>query len=340
MTGDVQAKISEYYSGLYPNRIGQTISQLADITSGWEAQLYVYVVEYLEEGQKVSEDRILRLFRGYQASQRATSEFNVLSRLHGMGFPVPEVFHLESEDMRLGGSFIIMERVFGSNLSDVLRSASEEEAERLMTEFTRIWVHLHRLDGSDIIPGFPDGDTDRYLDDLFSLANGLMRDLGVTWFQPVLDWLEAHRGDVTPEGLRVIHMDYHTQNVMVRDDGSMVVLDWTQAAPGDYRADLAWTALLMSTYGDPKTRDTVLEMYERISGKETLDIEYFDVIAAARRLLSIAASLNRGAEQMGMRSGAEEHMRRSSEHLQKVYGLLKERTDLRLPELEELLNSL
>ncbi len=48
MTEDVQLKISEYYDRLYPNREGQRISDVEDITSGWEARLLTYVVEYEE----------------------------------------------------------------------------------------------------------------------------------------------------------------------------------------------------------------------------------------------------------------------------------------------------
>jgi aminoglycoside phosphotransferase (APT) family kinase protein len=209
-----------------------------------------------------------------------------------------------------------------------------------MTEFTRIWLDLHRLEGSLIVPGFSEGDTGRYLDDLLAEADRFISDFGVNWIRPVIDWIEAHRDGVTPEGLSVIHMDYHTRNVMVRDDGRLVVLDWTQAASGDYRADLAWTLLLMSTYGPQEVRDDILERYERISGKETRDIEFFDVIACARRLLSVAASVSAGAEQLGMRSGAEEMMRESAGHLRKVYGLLRQRTSIQLPEIEEFLDSL
>ena len=340
MTKDVQAKISEYYSKLYPDREGQRVSEVEDITSGWEAQLLIYVVEHIEAGQTVREERVIRLFQGHQASQKATGEFGLLSRLYATGFPVPEVFHVESDASALGGPFIVMEMVRGRNLSDVLTKVSKEEAERLMMEFTRIWVDLHGLEGPLIIPGIPEGDTNRYLDDLLAMANGIIRDLDVGWFKPVIDWLEAHRDDITSEKLSVIHMDYHTQNVMVRDDGRLVVLDWTQATPGDYRADLAWTMLLMSTYGPSEMRDIILERYERVSGKETRDIEFFDVIATARRLLSVATSLSMGAEQLGMRSGAEEMMKGDSGHLHKVYERFKQRTSIKLPEFERILDSL
>jgi len=172
------------------------------------------------------------------------------------------------------------------------------------------------------------------------MVNNLLDNLNVTWFQPVIDWLDSHRNSVTPEPLSVIHMDYHTRNVMVRDDGRLVVLDWTQAEPGDYRADLAWTVLLMSTYGSSSMRESFTVGYEKASGKEALDMKYFDVIAIFRRLLSMIISINMGAETLGMRSGAENIMKADSIHLSKVYELLNERTGIRLPEIEKILESL
>jgi aminoglycoside phosphotransferase (APT) family kinase protein len=336
----IEAKISEYYDRLYPDREELRICDVEDITSGWEARLLTYVVEYQEAGRSVREERAIRLFQGHEASQKAEGEYGLLDRLHRVGFPVPEVFHVETDPSALGGPFIVMEYVRGRNLSEVLIDASADEAERLMTEFTRIWVDLHRLEGSTIITGFPEGDTGRYLDDLLATAEGFISEFGLNWLWPVINWIQTHRDEVASEGLSVIHWDYHTRNVMIRDDGGLVVLDWTSAIPGDYRADLAWTVLLMGTYGPQEVRDEILERYERVSGKETRNIEFFDVIVCARRLLSVAASVSAGAEQLGMRPGAEEMMRESAGHLRKVYGLLRQRTGIELPEIEEFLNSL
>lgn len=340
-SGDIAEKIAEYYRRLFPNREDLSVSGVEDITAGWEAELYSFVVEYEEEGHRVREERVIRLYLGNLASQKASSEFKVISRLFEAGYPVPEVFHLETDASALGGPFIVMEKVRGRNMSEAFVGASEEEARALMEMFTRIWVDLHNLDGAELFPDeFPRGDTQDYLDDLFKLAKMRIEEAGVGWLQPVLDWIEENRMAVTPEGLCIIHWDFHTENVMLREDSSPVVLDWTAAMPGDYRSDLAWTMLLMSTYNDPALRDTILQTYEETSGKEVKDIEFFEVLAIGRRLMDVSASFAVGAEQMGMRAGAVEMMSRSSDHLHRVYELLKERTGLRLPEFEELLDSL
>jgi len=340
-SGNIAEKIAEYYRGLFPNHEDLSISGFEDITAGWEAELYSFVVEHEEEGRRVGEERVIRLYLGSLASQKASSEFKVISRLFEAGYPVPEVFHLETDASALGGPFIVMERVRGRNMSEAFVGASEEEARALMEMFTRIWVDLHNLDGAELFPDeFPRGDTQDYLDDLFKLAKLRIEEAGVGWLQPVIDWIEENRAAITPEGLCIIHWDFHTENVMLREDGSPVVLDWTAAMPGDYRSDFAWTMLLMSTFNDPALRDTILHAYEEISGKEVKDIEFFEVLAIGRRLMDVSVSFAVGAEKLGMRAGAVEMMSRSSDHLHRVYELLNERTGLRLTEFEEILDSL
>jgi aminoglycoside phosphotransferase (APT) family kinase protein len=131
-------------------------------------------------------------------------------------------------------------------------------------------------------------------------------------------------------------MDYHPYNILLRCDGAAFVIDWTSAQVSDYRLDLAWTLLLMSTYGNPEARDLVLREYERIAGHEAEQIEFFEVAACLRRLVTIHISLSAGAETMGMRAGAEDAMA-DSDHIAKVYALLQERTGIRIAEIEQLL---
>lgn len=341
MTEDVQAKISEYYSKLYPDREGQRISEVEDITSGWEAQLLTYVVDYQEAGQTVREERVIRLFLGNYATSKAEGEYRVIARLFEAGFPAPELFHLETDASYLGGPFIVMEYVRGRTLSEALHSVPEEEARSLMAEFTRIWVDLHRLDGASLFPGeFLQGDTRDYMDESFARAKARIDETNIGWLQPVIGWLKEHAAGVTSVQLSILHQDYHTENVLQREDGSLVVLDWTAARAGDYRADLAWTMLLMSTYDDPALRDIILESYEEASGVEVKDIEYFEVLAVGRRLIDVSSSFAVGAEQAGLRAGALELMKESSDHLNKVYKLLVEKTGLKLPEFERILDSL
>lgn len=333
--------LAGYYHRQYPDRVNQLISEVDDITMGWEARLYSFIVEFMEAGRRVREERVVRLYLGNYASEKAANEFKVMGRLFEAGYPVPQVFHLETDGAALGSPFIIMERIRGRNMSEDLRRATGEEFRSLMTVFTELWVDLHNLDEARLFPGeFKLGSTPEYLDETLGSARRRIEEYGLGWLGPVFDWLDEHKAGVTPEGLSIIHRDYHTKNLMLREDGSPVVLDWTAATAGDYRDDLAWAMLLMGTYGDPALRDIILETYQEVSGREVRDIEFFEALAVGRRLIDVSGSLTRGAEEMGLRPEAVEMMRRDSEHLHGVYALLTERTGLRLPEFEDILDNL
>jgi len=135
------------------------------------------------------------------------------------------------------------------------------------------------------------------------------------------------------------HGDFHGDNILIRDDGAPFVIDWGNIRVSDRRADLAWTLLLSSTYGHPEMRPRILQEYERIAGCRMEDMEFFDVAACLRRLASICGSLDQGADQLGMRPGAEGMMRNAS-HIRSVYDLLLERTGIRIPRIEALLAGL
>ena len=337
---DIQKSLTEYYHKRFPSKRNPSISQVDDITSGWEAQLIKFNIDFQEDNHYHNEELVARIFQGDQAAEKAVREFNILTRLYDLDFPVPKVYFMEKDVEVLGGPFIIMEFIKGKELATVLGEASKNEYKDLMDEFTRIWVSLHRLDASKIYPDVQQGTTEAYLDGLFMMVDNLLNNLDIAWFDPVIGWLKFKRDSVSSMPLSVIHLDYHTRNVMVRDDGRLVVLDWTLAEYADYRVDLAWTSLILSLYGAISMKDEIIQRYEKESDKETLNIEYFDVIVYTRRLLSMIVSLKMGAEQLGMRSGVEEMMKEDSKQMSTVYNLLKETTGIRLPEIEQAMKSI
>jgi len=337
----VAAGLAEYYNRLRPDREDLVISDVKDITMGWETELYSFNVEFSEAGRLLKEERVVRLYPGNSPVEKAVREFEVMSRLFSAGYPVPQVFHLETGTATLAKPFIIMERIKGHNMLEDFLEGSEEQRRSLMTIFMKLFVHLHNLDGARLFPGaFDINDTTAYINRTLDSARKNIRENRVDWLEPVPDWLDKHKNDVSCERLSIIHGDFHPNNIMLRENGSPVVIDWGAIAIGDYRVDLAWTILLSSTYTDPGLRKTMLQAYQEISRRKIRDFEFFEVMAIFRRLRDVSVSFKSGAEEMGMRPEAVEKMRQDSEHLRRVYNLLSERTGLRVPEFEELLNAL
>jgi aminoglycoside phosphotransferase (APT) family kinase protein len=260
-----------------------------------------------------------------------------MTYLFHAGYPVPKVFYLETNTGTLGNPFIIMERIEGRTMMDDLMNASEEEQQSMMTLFIRLWVDLHTLTIPDEYKGTT---THEYVNRILNWGKRNITDHNIDWLKPVLNWLNERKPQLTCEAPSIIHRDYHPNNIMLRNDGSPVVLDWSSVTVGDYRDDLAWTILLGTVYLDPNFKGTVLKTYEEIAGCQIQDIDFFEVNAIFRRLQDFAISFTSGPEKMGMRHGALEMMRQDSRQYIKIYDLLHERTGLEVPELKQLVRAL
>jgi aminoglycoside phosphotransferase (APT) family kinase protein len=328
---EIQSKLSRY-----TRQISQ-IHNFEKITSGWENEVYSFTAEY-DNNHK---DLILRIYPGDHAEQKSAKEFNAIKRLHEAGFPVPMVYILEHDNSVFGKPFIIMEKIKGRMLWEVLDESNENEKMKLVNQFCRIFVDLHNLDWRLIsfepLP-YDDHDSYGFINYmLLKILNYLDEFPNAKVFMPVFDWLMDRHNNVPCERLSAIHLDYHPANLILKDDGNAIVIDWTNFDIADFRIDLAWTILLVSSYGNPEGHDIVLNEYEKIIGQKIEQIEYFEVFALLRRLFSIFVSLTVGADKLGMRPEAAEIIKSNVRHIRTLCDLLYQKTGITVPEMERLI---
>jgi len=106
----------------------------------------------------------------------------------------------------------------------------------------------------------------------------------------------------------VIHRDFHPRNILLRRDGSPVVIDWGACRLGDFREDLCWTGLLAGTFINVTLKDAFYEVYKTFSHRTLESLDYFEAQAALRRLADVSISLKAGPEARGMRQEAVDQM--------------------------------
>jgi len=350
LLGNTEAEIQEKLLNFYNKK--QTlknlvITELSKISDGWENEVYSFRIDYDENGRSRSEDLILRIYPGDGSRDKSAKEFKAMKRLHEVGFPVPEVFMLELDESIMGKPFVIMQKINGELMGKILKQAvnesSTEKIRQLTSEFCSIFASLHKLDWRLFVTELPYDTEDPYSfinHTLYNARNNVRHFGKEDMASPLLDWLEERKSDVPCNRLSVMHCDYHIHNIILDSKGSPYVIDWTNFDIGDFRVDLAWTLLLMSTYGSPEAHDVILNEYERIIGSKVNQIEYFEVFAIARRLFSIFISLSEGAEKMGMRPGAEAAMLSNINHIKTVYNLLYEKTGIATKEFEQMIYDL
>ena len=155
-------------------------------------------------------------------------------------------------------------------------------------------------------------------------------------FLPIVAWLDERREAVPCRQPALVHGDFHPNNILLREDGAAVVIDWAGLQVADARFDLAWTLVLAYAYESATMRDQVLYTYEQVSGQEVEQLASFEVLACLRRLLGVSISLLAGPEQFGMRPEAIAVMQQQIPIHRRVAELLAERTGNRFAYLESL----
>ena len=339
MSDDIQSRLSAFYAHGVPSKQGARIIELVPISEGWESDMYAFTLESGPEGARQHEELVLRIYPGADAHAKSAREWRGMGLLHEAGYPVPQVLILERGDSPFGRPFLIMERIRGRQMWPVWFRSSEEKQQELLTLFCRLFVRLHALEWQPFVQdprSFDALDPYALLDRELEKTRPYAERFPIAGFLPVFDWLEERRGQVPCRRPAVIHWDYHPANILLREDGSAVVVDWTQVDVSDSRFDLAWTLLLVSTYEGQEWHERILHEYERLAGAKVEQLAFFEVYACLKRLYSVVASLTYGPETLGMRPAAADIMRQQLGASKRVYDLLLDRTGIAVPEVEEL----
>ena len=334
----IQDKLFDYIK--QTKKIGQ-IHNLTKITSGWENEVYLFDLEYDQGEKRDYEELVLRIYQGENVKGKAQKEFKAMKRLYELEFPVPKVYTLETENPIFGNPFVIMEKISGQMLWKVINESASGKKIELIDQFCRIFAQLHNLNWQLLefpnLPYNPD-DPYGYINHLLSWVKKYADQFPESRpFQPIFDWLLDNSKMVPCKKPSILHWDYHPANLILKDNGEAIVIDWCGVDIGDYRADLAWTLLLISSYGNPEARNIVLKTYENIVSHKVEGIEYYEVFALARRMVSIYISMVVGADKLGMRSESVEMMKSNTKHIKALCDFLREKTGITISQFQDYL---
>jgi aminoglycoside phosphotransferase (APT) family kinase protein len=157
-----------------------------------------------------------------------------------------------------------------------------------------------------------------------------------------LDWLIANE-PAPPAVLSILHLDFHPYNLIQENEGSLNVIDWTEAGLGDFHADVAETLMILSCM--PAGRTTLFDRLAVGPGRLMLRRKYFRAYrherpiddeklryycarAAFRRLCQYQRWLCHGARVTGSKSRLLEHL--NPELLQTLRDYFRKRTGITL----------
>ncbi len=268
----------------YPNLRQSKMSEFKQILGGADTTIYGF--DLIADSESIP--LILRIYRP-AFSDSAEREFRVIQFLHAKGIGVPRPFLLNNRSKSTGRAYIVMERVEGRLLSDELRaSQSTPRFGHLLELFVRNLVAIHSVDWTEGLT-FLDRYEIKENSHLFftyelSTPKKIIAEYGVDVLSPVIDWMEANQDELGDPCL--LHADYHSMNNLVRDDDSLVTIDWGAAKLGDRRYDLGFAAMVLNSMYFDQT-EKLVSMYQSLSGQKIQSLEYFMVLSALWNLLRI-----------------------------------------------------
>lgn len=334
MSEALQSQVQAYCTRAFPAKQGVQVSNLANISV--EHEMYAFDVEYGPAGARQHEGLVLRLYHGDGAYAASAHEFLGMKRLHEAGYPVPPVLLFERDHSPFGKPLVLMERIEGHVLGSLLFSAPAKQQRLLLTRLCALLVRLHALDWRpfvDDVARYERGGRYIFVDEGLRMARDALKRVPTPEeLLPFVKWFEDRRDQVPCLRPSVTHGDFHPWNVLLRPDGSAVVIDWPGLEVSDARFDVAWLMVEVTAIGGAEWRDRILQEYEHLAGAEVEQIEFFEVGACIRFLfiLIVAGMHPKLVATYGMTVATFKH----------AYELLQERTGLRWVEVERLLASL
>jgi aminoglycoside phosphotransferase (APT) family kinase protein len=228
--------------------------------------------------------------------------------------PVPHPRWFEPDASHLGAPFFVMERVEGKVPPDLmpytfgdnwLFDAAADEQQRLQDSSVRTLADLHSSDAAGEAAFLADV-TARHPGATPLRRHVASQQAYYEWVvhgherSPLIErgfrWLEDHWPD--HEGPAVLSWgDARIGNVMYRDFRPVAVLDFEMAALGPAEIDIGWFIYLHRFFQDLTEqaglpgmpgflrRDDVAATYEKQSGREPRDLDFFTFYAALRHAI-------------------------------------------------------
>lgn len=91
------------------------------------------------------------------------------------------------------------------------------------------------------------------------------------------------RLDSTPKHVKLCHGDFQPSNIIVKDDGTMYVLDWVHATQGNASADVARTYLLLCL-DDENKAEKYMDLFCQKTGTDKRYVQQWLPLVAAAQL--------------------------------------------------------
>jgi aminoglycoside phosphotransferase (APT) family kinase protein len=237
------ARLAAFLSAREPSIDAVEVHRYEAMTGGYSRLLARADVTWEREGRSESQAFVLRGDPPLDKQLIRTSrlvEWDVLRAVES-SVPVSKPRYLDRDGSALGTPTIVLDFLDAESLLPYLVGSDDVTSALVAPRLAEAAAGFHtipldRLPASLARPASWDSYLGHRIDEWRATASAHVDQLPIMRY--VGAWLDAHRPAPVP--LSLIHGDFQSSNLMRRNDGTLVVLDWELAQVGDPREDLGY----------------------------------------------------------------------------------------------------
>ena len=206
-------------------------------------------------------DRCIKVFAEEYSKADVLNEALNQARIEELGIRIPRVLEVTMVD---GKWAIISEYIKGKTLAQLM----EEDPDSRET-YIRLFVDLQMQVHAHTCPL------------LNKLKDKMSRKIAETEFDATIRYDLHTRLEGMPKHNKVCHGDFNPSNIIISEDGTPYILDWSHATQGNASADVARTYLLFWLNGDIAGAEYYLDSFCKKSDTAKQYVQKWMPIVAA-----------------------------------------------------------
>lgn len=183
------------------------------------------------------------------------------ARVEATGLNIPKIHEVTV----IGGKWAIVSDYIKGKTLAALMAEEPDKKDELLHRFVELQLLVHK----------------QHCPELPKLRDKMNRKISMTDFDATTRYDLHTRLDAMPKHTKLCHGDFNPSNVIVAEDGSAHIIDWSHATIGNASADAARTYLLFWLKGDITGADRYLELFCELSGTEKQYVQKWMPIVAA-----------------------------------------------------------
>lgn len=215
-------------------------------------------------------DKCIKVFDENYSKADVLNEALNQARIEETGLNIPKVLGVTMID---GKWAIVSEYIAGKTLAQLMQEAPEKK-----DEYLELLVDIQLTVQSKTCPL------------LTKLKDKMNRKISSAKLDATTRYDLHTRLEGMPKHVKVCHGDFNPSNVIITEDGTPYILDWSHATQGNASADAARTYLLFCLSGDQETADKYLKLFCRKSDTAMQYVQkWMPIVAASQSVKGNAA---------------------------------------------------